>query len=61
MSRSYRHNPFATIRSKTDKKLANRKIRNTKDVPSGGAFRKVYETSFCGCSNYYNDVETYRK
>ena len=43
MSRSFKHVPGFCDRSKDGKKFANRKIRNTEDVPNGRAFRKFYD------------------
>ncbi len=48
MSRSYKKNPFLkdTTRKgptyKSGKQIANRVVRYTGDIPSGGSYRKVY-------------------
>ena len=48
MSRSYKKHPFHTDHhvktSKEKKRFANKKVRRTKSVPSGNAFKKVYPT-----------------
>ncbi len=61
MSRSYRHNNFATIRRKSDKIFANRKVRRSDGIFNYGSYRKVYESSFLGYSNYYVDDKNKRK
>ena len=48
MSRSYKKSPNSTDGSagttKRSKRVANKKVRITEDVPSGGAYKKVSET-----------------
>lgn len=48
MSRSYKKNPYCTDGSpkttQESKKFANKKVRNTKDLPNGGAYKKVFES-----------------
>jgi len=40
MSKSYKKYPGFRVNDQTFKKMANRKVRNTKDIPSGGAYKK---------------------
>ena len=46
MSRSYKKHPWITdhhVKSSSErKKFANKKVRHTEDLPSGGAFKKVF-------------------
>jgi hypothetical protein len=45
MSRSYKKIPMTTDHGKytyIDKRMANKKVRHTKDIPDGGAFKKVF-------------------
>lgn len=46
MSRSFKHNPVYTDGSprttKEKKRIANSRVRNTEDIPSGGAYKKVF-------------------
>ena len=48
MSRSYKKNPWITdhhVKSSSErKKFANKKVRHTKDLPNGKAFKKVFES-----------------
>ena len=48
MSRSYKKCPYCTDGSagttKEKKKFANKKVRNTENVPSGNAYKKVFES-----------------
>lgn len=48
MSRSYKKNPWITdhhVKSSSEKKkFANKKVRHTKDLPNGKAFKKVSES-----------------
>ncbi len=48
MSRSYKRCPVYTDgnpgTTKESKKFANKKVRNTEDMPNGGAYKKVYES-----------------
>lgn len=48
MSRSYRKNPIITDgspkRVKEQKRIANKAVRRTWDIPSGRAYKKVYPT-----------------
>lgn len=48
MSRSYHKHPVATDGSpkttQESKKFANKKVRNTEDIPNGGAYKKVSES-----------------
>ena len=44
MSRSYKkHTRVKQQTSKNMKKYANKKVRKTKNIPSGGAYKKVFE------------------
>lgn len=45
MSRSYKHYPFAKDRDscKWGKRHCNKKVRNTKDIPNGCAYKKLVE------------------
>ena len=44
MSRSRRKHPIVNICKSDDKDYANRKVRNTEDLPSNpGAFKKIYD------------------
>ena len=43
MSRSFKHSEF--VKDKADKymkRYANKKVRHTKNIPSGGAYKKVF-------------------
>ena len=42
MSRSYKKNPVVKDKGKNEKRFANKKVRRTKNVPNGGAYKKVY-------------------
>jgi len=48
MSRSRKKHPYCTDHhvktSQERKKFANKKVRNTEDVPSGGAYKKCSES-----------------
>lgn len=48
MSRSHKKKPFCTDGSvkttKHKKKIANRKVRNTSNIPNGGSYKKVSES-----------------
>lgn len=46
MSRSFKKHPGWTDNSdaKTDKRLANKRVRKHLDIPSGNAYKKLYET-----------------
>jgi len=48
MSRSFKKNAGWTDHrspfSKFAKKFANRKVRRTKNIPNGGAYKKIYES-----------------
>ena len=45
MSRSYKKHPYSKDRpSKGMKKFANKKVRHTKDIPNGKAYKKVFES-----------------
>ncbi len=50
MSRSYKKSPIYKDYNrknpgrKTGKQLANRNIRNSKDIPCGGAYKKMYNS-----------------
>lgn len=45
MSRSHKKSPWVVDKkSKFAKRQANKKVRNTKVVPNGKAFKKVYES-----------------
>lgn len=65
MSRSYKKNPGYTDHSKStykDKRFANKKVRKTKNISNGGAYRKVYESwnicdfKFIFFDNTYKDL-----
>ena len=45
MSRSYKHFPFAKDRQscKWGKRYCNKKVRKTKDIPNGKAYKKILE------------------
>ena len=47
MSRSYKKHPYVTDGgtpgTKNSKKFANKAVRNHKNVPSGGSYKKVFE------------------
>lgn len=48
MSRSYKNTPTVIIhptKNGKHKRLANKRIRHAKDVPSGKAYRKLYDSS----------------
>ena len=70
MSRSYKKNPVIKSESKAKgfwKREANKKVRHSKDVPSGRAFKKIGDSynindyvskCFVDADNdYYNDRE----
>ena len=40
MSRSYKEHPFCKVVDQDFKKIANKKVRCTKDVPNYGAYKK---------------------
>ena len=46
MSRSYKKNPYYSDgkcgTTKTKKRIANHRVRNSEDVPSGGAYKKFF-------------------
>ena len=45
MSRSFRKHPCVKDpASKYMKRYANKKVRHTKDIPNGGAYKKVFES-----------------
>jgi hypothetical protein len=44
VSRSYKKHPIAKSISKGGKKFANRKVRNTEDIPNGNKYRKVSQS-----------------
>ena len=45
MSRSYKKHPrVKDSANKFMKKYANKKVRRTKDIPSGKAYKKVFES-----------------
>lgn len=48
MSRSYKKHPWITdhhVKTSSEmKKFANKKVRHTKDLPNGKAFKKVFES-----------------
>ncbi len=45
MSRSFRKHPCVKDPAgKYMKRYANKKVRHTKDIPSGGAYKKVFES-----------------
>ena len=56
MSRSYKHNPFSTVRAsnaKYWKRLANHKVRRCKEIPKGNGYRKIYESwNICDWTYY---------
>lgn len=45
MSRSYKKSPYVVDKkNKKDKRLANKKVRNTAWIANGMGYKKVYET-----------------
>ena len=45
MSRSYKKHPFCKDKNKKGaKRTANKKVRRTKDIPNGKAYKKVFES-----------------
>ena len=56
MSRSYKHSNLAKQKNSKDmKKFANKKVRNTKDIPSGGAYKKCFPTyDICDFKWFWN-------
>lgn len=45
MSRSFKHNPVRKeVRKKFNKRIANKKVRKSLDIPDGRSYRKVYDT-----------------
>ena len=48
MSRSYKKHPIITDHSvkitKWKKRLANKKVRNTKDIPKNKGYKKIYDS-----------------
>lgn len=48
MSRSYKKFPCVTDSrtpgTKHSKRFANKKVRHTKNIPSGGAYKQIYES-----------------
>ena len=63
MSRSYKKVLGWKVGSPSDKRLANQKVRRTKEVPNGGAYRKIYE-SYDICDQkclYYTWAEFMRR
>jgi hypothetical protein len=40
MSKSYKKHPILKVLDQDFKKLSNKKVRRTKDLPNGGAYRK---------------------
>ena len=45
MSRSYKKHPFVKDpANKGMKRCANKKVRHTKDIPNGKAYKKVFES-----------------
>ena len=40
MSKSYKKHPFCKVTDQDFKKIANKKVRHTKDVPNHGAYKK---------------------
>lgn len=45
MSRSYRHSNICKMQNgKNMKKFANKKVRNTEDIPNGKAYKKCFES-----------------
>ena len=68
MSRSYKHNPFCTDRphgAKYWKRLANHKVRRSKEIPKGKGYRKIYESweirDWAYRESYYDAVAWYDK
>lgn len=56
MSRSYKkHTRLKQQASKNMKKYANKKVRKTKNIPSGGAYKKVFEQyDICDWNGYWS-------
>ena len=59
MSRSYKKNPCVTdhhVKSSQErKKFANKKVRNTKDIPQRSGFKKVSESrDICDFKIFYS-------
>lgn len=74
VSRSYKHSPWSKDGSpgwrRFAKRLANRTVRKARDVPNGGAYRKVFQSydiydyiSYCPkYSHYYwKDIDGWYK
>lgn len=43
MSRSYKKQPYIKDHNRGQKKLANRKVRNTPDISNGSYYKRVYQ------------------
>jgi len=59
MSRSYKKHPVYKFVQGWAKKLANKKVRRTKDLPNGGNYKKLYWDVID--QRGYESWETYRK
>jgi len=59
MSRSYKKTPGFCDRSPFNKKQANKKVRKTKIVPNGKAYKKLYESyNICDFKClYFSDLQ----
>lgn len=45
MGKSYKKNPFYKAHMSGSKKMANGRIRVSKDIPNGGAYKKFFPSS----------------
>ena len=69
MSRSHKKNPWYTDHhvksSQENKKFANKKVRNTEEIPNGGSYKKVSESwDICDFKFFYTKeeaIEEYNK
>jgi len=61
MSRSYKKHPWHKDIGckKIDKRNANKTVRNKKDVPKGGAFKKCFESWNISDYCYYDSGKPY--
>lgn len=58
MSRSYKKKTILKDKNKGMKTIANRKVRNRKDIPSGMAYKKVFETyAICDWISFVSEEE----
>lgn len=61
MARSYRKTPIVKDIMKSGKKMANRKVRRSKDIPNGGAYKKFYPQWDVIDWVYYNPITRLEK